>query len=58
MVFEEFLGKNVRIIQTDSWTKYGVLERIEGGFLILRFDDGRADYISTQAVRNITEVQG
>ena len=57
-MFEAFLNKNVRILQTDNFTKYGFVESVSGGFISLRFDDGRLEMIREERVLTIGEVNG
>lgn len=52
-MFEGLLGKKVRIVQTDGYAKFGLLEREDDSFVILRFDDGRQDYINKTQIVSI-----
>lgn len=55
---EQFLGKHVRIIQQDGFTKYGTVEKIDGDFIYLRHNNGKQDAISREFVKSVTEVDG
>jgi hypothetical protein len=55
MVFEEFLKKNVVVEQLIGYPKHGFVEKIEEGFLFLRFEDGRLDSILIKNIRGICE---
>ena len=52
-MFEELLGKKVRIVQTDGYAKYGIFEREDVSFVVLRFDDGRTDFINKAEIVSI-----
>jgi len=51
----KLVGKKVRIVQIDSFTKDGVLEGFDDRFLFLRFSDGS---ISLIQIDKIIEIKG
>lgn len=55
-MFENFIGKKVRIRQADNFLKYGLVTATKEDFLILELDDGRTEYIRTSFITNIVEV--
>ena len=40
MVWEQFLNRNIKIIQKDGFRKFGILREEKDGFLRLEFYDG------------------
>lgn len=55
-MFENFIGKKVRVRQADNFLKYGLVTATKEDFLILELDDGRMEYIRTSFITNIVEV--
>jgi hypothetical protein len=54
-MFEAFLQKKVRIRQSDGYIKVGFLEKIEGGFLWLRYPNGKKASIVEKDIYGIEE---
>jgi len=52
-MFEELLNKKVRVVQSDGYVKFGIFEREDSDFIILRFDDGRQDYVNKTQIVSI-----
>ena len=40
-MWEEFLGKMIRVTKTDGYVKFGKLTGIEEHFIFLKYQDGR-----------------
>lgn len=55
-VFEEYVGKPIRLVKKDGWIKYGLLLEIENGFLKLKYDrNERIEYIAVSQISEISE---
>jgi hypothetical protein len=55
VVFEELLGKKIRVVQPDGYIKYGTLEKVDGTFLYLRFDSGKLDVLNAMHITSCAE---
>lgn len=55
-MFEEYVGKKVRVVKTDNFSKYGILIEVLPAFIRLELDDGRVEYIALAAISSLVEV--
>lgn len=57
-MFEDLVGKKVRILKTDDYTRVGTLISVENKFLKIEHDKtGRVEYINESEVSSIAEVE-
>lgn len=55
---QELVGKKVRVIKNDGYTKVGVLVSLDANFAQLRLDrSGRLEYIAIGQIASATEVE-
>lgn len=55
-MFNEFLHKDVRIRQADGFLKIGFVEKIENGFLFVRFYNGKLIGVFEKEIASIEEI--
>jgi hypothetical protein len=56
VVFEELVGKKIRIIQKDGFQKIGHLEEVREDFLILLFEGEKLSYVRIDCIASVEEV--
>lgn len=54
-MFEDLIGKHVRVVKKDNFIKRGLLLSTDNGFLKLQFDDCSIVYIALADVSQVYE---
>lgn len=56
VMYEELVGKSVRLTKRGGWVMWGIVEKVEGGVLKLQFEyEDRAEYIAVDIIESIIE---
>jgi len=57
MAWGVFHRKHIKVVLSDGFCKYGILESEDDGFLWLRFRDGRLQAISKSTILSVQEAR-
>lgn len=56
--WEDFIGKHVKIIQTDGFAKFGTLTKVNDDFIELIFDNGKPHIIFKNSIASVALEEG